>query len=133
MGTDFWLLESPLGSLGLPIKADKLNSPVGCCTEPKVRVSMVVMNHDDFQTQWRHIQMGQFCANIFLIQATLNYLWPRKFSKIWFLNVNNFHLSRVKIDPNWNHELILMQLLFWINKIKNLHQFSDNHFSKNGP
>ena len=36
MGTDFWLLESPLGSLGLPIKADKLNSPVGCCTEPEV-------------------------------------------------------------------------------------------------
>ena len=35
MGTDFWLLESPLGSLGLPIKADKLNSPVGCCTEPE--------------------------------------------------------------------------------------------------
>ena len=36
MGTDFWLLESPLGSLGLPIKADKLNSPVGCCTDPEV-------------------------------------------------------------------------------------------------
>ena len=37
--------------------------------------------------------------------------------------VNNFHLLSKKNNSNWNNGLILMLLLFFINKIKNLCQF----------
>ena len=35
---------------------------------------MVVTIHNNLLTQWRHIPMGQFCVNIFLIETTFNYL-----------------------------------------------------------
>ena len=38
------------------------------------RVDMVGTIHDDLLTQWRHIPMGQFRANIFLTVTTSNYL-----------------------------------------------------------
>ena len=47
----------------------------------RVRVDMVGMIHDDLLTQWRHIPMGQFSANIFLIQTTSNYLWASEVFK----------------------------------------------------
>ena len=36
-----------------------------------------------------------------------------------------FSSSQKKNTSNWNHGLILMLLLFFINKIKNLRQFSE--------
>ena len=46
-----------------------------------VRVDMVVTIHDNLLTQQRHIPMGQFRANIFLIPTTSNYLWASKVFK----------------------------------------------------
>ena len=46
-----------------------------------VRVDMVGTIHDDLLTQWRHIPMGQFRANIFLIRTTSNYLWASEVFK----------------------------------------------------
>jgi hypothetical protein len=40
------------------------------------------------------------------------------------LKVNYFHLLRKKDTSNRNHGLILILLLFFINKIENLRQFS---------
>ena len=45
------------------------------------RVDMVGTIHDDLLTQLRHIPMGQFRANIFLIQTTSNYLWASEVFK----------------------------------------------------
>ena len=45
------------------------------------RVDMVVMIHNDLLTHWRHIPMGQFLANIFLIPITSNYFWASEFFK----------------------------------------------------
>ena len=56
------------------------------------RVDMVETIHDDLLTQWRHIPMGQFCPNIFLIWTTYvhtsNYLWASEsFQKSEFLKL----------------------------------------------
>ena len=48
---------------------------------------------------------------------------PRKFSKTRGLKVTYFHFSSTKNIPNGKHELVFMQLSFFINKIKNLRQF----------
>ena len=48
-------------------------------------------------------------------------------------NPTYFHFPSTKNIPNWKHELIFMHLSFFINKIKNLRQFSERYFSKNGP
>ena len=55
---------------------------------------------------------------------------PQKFSKIRVLKVNYFHLPKKKNTSNWNHGLILMLLLFFINKIQNLYQFSEKNYLK---
>ena len=47
----------------------------------KVRVDRVGTIHNDLLTQWRHIPMGQFCANILLIRITSNYLWASEVFK----------------------------------------------------
>ena len=71
----------------------------------------------------------------------LHKLWASEVSKIRVLKVNYFTSSRKENIPNRKHGLILMLLLFFINKIKKLHQFSDknalnkvvwcsNHFSQ---
>ena len=54
---------------------------------------------------------------------------PEK-AKIRVLKVNYFHLSRKKDNSNWNCGLIFMPLLFIINEIKNLCQFSEEKNSK---
>ena len=46
-----------------------------------VRVDMVEMIHDNLLTQWRHILMGQFRTNIFLIPITYNCLWASEVFK----------------------------------------------------
>ena len=46
-----------------------------------IRVAKVVTVHDDLLTHWRPIKMSKFCANIFLIQTTSNYLWASEVSK----------------------------------------------------
>ena len=43
-----------------------------------------------------------------------------------------FSSSQKKNTSNWNHGLILMLLLFFINKIKNLRQFSETKISIKG-
>ena len=95
-----------------------------------IRVANVVADHDSLLTQWRPIKMSKFRANIFLIRTTSNYFWA---SEIRGLKVTYFHFPSTKNIPNWKHELIFMQLSFFINKIKNLRQFSEKYFSKNGP
>ena len=57
---------------------------------------------------------------------------PWKFPKLRGLKVTYFHFPGTKNIQNWKHELI-MQLSFFINNIKNLRQFSEKYFSKNGP
>ena len=97
------------------------------------RVANVVADHDDLLTQWRPIKRSKFRINILLIQATSNYFWASKVLKIRGLKVTYFHFPSTKNIPNWKHELVFMQLSFFINKIKNLRQFSEKYFSKNGP
>ena len=46
-----------------------------------IRVDMVGTNHDKVLTQWRHMPMGQFHANIFLIQITSTYFWASEVFK----------------------------------------------------
>ena len=46
-----------------------------------LRVDMVGMNHNKVLTQWRHMPMGQFRANIFLIQITSTYFWASEVFK----------------------------------------------------
>ena len=89
-----------------------------------VRVDMVATNHDKVLTLWRHMPLGQFRANIFWYDLLPLTSGPQKFSKIRVLKVNYFHLLSKKNTSNWNHGLILMLLLFFINKIKDLRQIS---------
>ena len=53
----------------------------------RVRVDMVGMIRDDLLTQWRHIPIGQFRANIFWYKLLPTNYGPQK-----FLKVNYFHL-----------------------------------------
>jgi hypothetical protein len=76
--------------------------------------------------------MGQFRANIFLIRLTSTYFWASEVFKIRGLKVNYFHLPRKENTSNRNHGLILMLLLFFINKIQNLYQFSEKNLKKWG-
>ena len=70
--------------------------------------------------------MVQFSANIFWYQLVLPTTYgPQKFSKSRVLKVNYFYLPREEITQNWNHGLIFMLVLFSINEIKNLRQFSE--------
>ena len=45
------------------------------------RVDMVGTNHVKVLTQWRHMPMGQFCANIFVIRITFTYFWASEVFK----------------------------------------------------
>ena len=45
------------------------------------RVDMVGTNHNKVLTQRRHMPMGQFRANIFLIQTTSTYFWASEVFK----------------------------------------------------
>ena len=66
--------------------------------------------------------MGQFRSNIFLIQLTSTYFWASEF----FKNQSQlFSFSQKKNTANWNHGLIFMLLLFFINKIKDLRKFPE--------
>ena len=46
-----------------------------------IRVDMVGTNHNKVLTQWRHMPMGQFWANIFLIRITSTYFWASEVFK----------------------------------------------------
>ena len=97
-----------------------------------VRVDMVGTNHDEVLTLWRHMPMGQFCANIFLIRLTSTYFWASEVFKNQSFKSQLFSSSLKKNTSNWNLGLILMLLLFFINKIQNLYQFSEKKISKKG-
>ena len=58
---------------------------------------------------------------------------PQKFSKIIGLKVAYFHLPSKQNIQNRKHEFIFMKSSFCIDKIKNVRQFSEKYFSKNGP
>ena len=77
--------------------------------------------------------MSKFRANIFLIQTTSNYFWASEVLKKQRFKSHLFSFSQNNKFPNWKHELIFMQILFFINKTKTLRQFSEKYFSKNGP
>ena len=96
------------------------------------RVDMVGTNHNKVLTQWRHMPMGQFCANIFLIRITSTYFWASEVFKNQSFKSQLFSSSLKKNTSNWNLGLILMLLLFFINKIQNLYQFSEKKSQKMG-
>ena len=52
-----------------------------CLESINIRVAKVETVHDDLLTQRRPIKMSKFCANIFLIRTTSNYLWASEVSK----------------------------------------------------
>ena len=53
--------------------------------------------HVNLLIQWRHIPMGQFHANIFLIQTTSNYLWASEVFKNQSFKSQLFSSSQKKI------------------------------------
>jgi hypothetical protein len=73
--------------------------------------------------------MSKFCAHIILIELLPTTYGPQKFSKIRVLKVAYFHLHSKKYPKLKNRAIII----FFINNIKTLHQFSEKYFSKNGP
>ena len=58
--------------------------------------------------------MSKFCANIFLIQTTSNYLWASEVFKNQKFKSHLFSFSHQKNTPYWKHDLIFMQLYFFI-------------------
>ena len=56
-----------------------------------LRVIKGLMIHNNLLTQSRHILVGKFCTNIFLISIALNYFWVVKNCKILTFNVNFLH------------------------------------------
>ena len=62
-----------------------------------VRVDMVGTNHDKVLTQWRHMPMGQFHANIFLIRITSTYFWASEVFKNQSFKSQLFSSSLKKI------------------------------------
>ena len=72
-----------------------------------IRVDMVVTNHNKVLTQWRHMPMGQFRANIFLIRITSTYFWAsevfknQRFQSWQFCSFNIFG-TKIEISGiNW--------------------------------
>ena len=94
------------------------------------RVDMVGTNHDKVLTLWRHMPMGQFRANIFLIRLTSTYFWASEVFKNQSFKSQLFSSPLKKNASNWNHGLILMLLLFFIYKIQKLYQFSKKKSQK---
>ena len=60
-----------------------------------IRVDMVVTNHDKVLTLLRHMPMGQFHANIFLIRLTSTYFWA---SEVGVLKDDYFDFFMEKIE-----------------------------------
>ena len=63
--------------------------------QPLSRVDMVGTIHNKVLTQWRHMPMGQFHANIFLIRVTSTYFWA---SEVGTLKVVYFDFFMKKIE-----------------------------------
>ena len=77
----------------------------------------------------------QRCPRLYSCKSTsIIYMssdWQISFGcTIRVLKVNYFHLLCRKKSSNWNNGLILMLLLFFINKIKKLRQFSEKNLNK---
>ena len=64
-----------------------------------VRVDMVGTNHDEVLTQRRHMAMGQFCANIFLIRITSTYFWTSEVFKNQSFKSHLFSFFQDKKSP----------------------------------
>ena len=64
-------------------------------TRKYIRVDMIGTIHNDLLTQLRHIPIGKFHTNIFLIQTTSNYLWA---SEVRVVKVDYFDFSCKKIE-----------------------------------
>ena len=67
------------------------------------RVDMVGTNHNKILTQWRHMLMGQFCANIFLIQITSTYFWAsevfkNRSSKSWLFWLSGWNIWKTFVN-----------------------------------
>jgi hypothetical protein len=67
------------------------------------RVDMVGTNHDKVLTQWRHMPMGQFCANIFLIRITSTYFWAsevfkNRSSKSWLFWFSKWNIWKTCVN-----------------------------------
>ena len=93
---------------------------------PRARVDMVGTNRDKVLTLWRHMLMGKFCANIFLIRLTSTYFWASEVFKNQSFKSRLISPSLKRNTSNWNNGLILMLLLVFINDIQNLYQYYQN-------
>ena len=68
-----------------------------------VRVDMVGTNHNKVLTQWRHMPMGQFRANIFLIPITSTYFWAsevfkNRSSKSWLFWLSGWNIWKTFVN-----------------------------------
>ena len=77
--------------------------------------------------------MSKFRANIFLIQTISNYFWATEVLKNQRFKSHLFSFSHYKKFPKLKTLVNLIQLSFFINKIKKLRQFSEKYLSQNGP
>ena len=64
-----------------------------------VRVDMVGTNRNKVLKQWRHMPMGQFCADIFLMRITSTYFWASEVFKNLRFKSQLFSSSQQKKYP----------------------------------
>ena len=67
------------------------------------RVDMVGTNHNKVLTQWRHMPMGKFRANIFLIRITSTYFWAsevfkNRSSKSWLFWLSGWNIWKISVN-----------------------------------
>ena len=79
---------------------------------PRLWQSTTISLHNEGLYKWVN-----FTPIFFWYELLLTTSGPWKFSKIRDLKVTYFHFPSKKNIPNWKHDLIFMQLSFFINKI----------------
>ena len=67
------------------------------------KVDMVVAIQDHLLTQWRHMPMGKFRANIFLIRITSTYFWAsevfkNRSSKSWLFWLSGWNIWKTLVN-----------------------------------
>ena len=69
----------------------------------EVRVDMVGTKHNEVLTQWRHMPMNKFRANIFLIWITSTYFWAlevfkNRRSKSWLFWLSEWNIWNIFVN-----------------------------------
>ena len=81
----------------------KHNTNNYCFKWVPIRVEMVGTNHVKVLTQCRHMPMGQFRANIFLIKVTSTYFWTSEVfknqsSKSWLFWLSGWNIWKTFVN-----------------------------------